>query len=135
MDFITKLLSTSRNHDSIVDRLTKSTHFLPVREDYSMDRLAKLYVNEIVSRHEVPISIISDRDTSQMLRLKLRMGLNDADCQPRMNRCHELNDKYELRCRSKVRKVVSDMHIEEMGRETFRAYELGKWLIALDQRH
>ncbi|KAD7476898.1 hypothetical protein E3N88_00034 [Mikania micrantha] len=66
MDFITKLPRTSRNHDSIwviVDRLTKSAHFLPIREDYSMDRLAKLYVNEIVSRHGVRISIISDRDS------------------------------------------------------------------------
>ncbi|KAD2805709.1 hypothetical protein E3N88_39086 [Mikania micrantha] len=66
MDFITKLPRTSRNHDSIwviVDRLTKTAHFIPIREDYSMDRLAKLYVNEIVSRHGVPISIISDRDS------------------------------------------------------------------------
>ncbi|KAD4889453.1 hypothetical protein E3N88_21526 [Mikania micrantha] len=66
MDFITKLPRTSHNHDSIwviVDRLTKSAHFIPIREDYSMDRLAKIYVNEIVSRHGVPISIISDRDS------------------------------------------------------------------------
>ncbi|KAD6454703.1 hypothetical protein E3N88_09409 [Mikania micrantha] len=66
MDFITKLPRTSHNHDSIwviVDRLTKSAHFIPIREDYSMDRLAKLYVKEIVSRHGVPISIISDRDS------------------------------------------------------------------------
>ncbi|KAD3068195.1 hypothetical protein E3N88_36075 [Mikania micrantha] len=71
MDFITKLPRTSRNHDSIwviVDRLTKSAHFLPIREDYPMDRLAKLYVNEIVSRHGVPISIISDRDSRFMSR-------------------------------------------------------------------
>ncbi|KAD5802981.1 hypothetical protein E3N88_14341 [Mikania micrantha] len=71
MDFITKLPRTSHNHDSIwviVDRLTKSAHFLPIREDYSMDRLAKLYVNEIVSRHGVPISIISDRDSRFMSR-------------------------------------------------------------------
>ncbi|KAD3067307.1 hypothetical protein E3N88_35187 [Mikania micrantha] len=71
MDFITKLPRTSRNHDSIwviVDRRTKSAHFLPIREDYSMDRLAKLYVNEIVSRHGVPISIISDRDSRFMSR-------------------------------------------------------------------
>ncbi|KAD5802337.1 hypothetical protein E3N88_13697 [Mikania micrantha] len=66
MDFITKLPRTSHNHDSIwviVDRLTKSAHFIPIREDYSMDRFAKLYINEIVSRHGVPISIISDRDS------------------------------------------------------------------------
>ncbi|GKE39997.1 putative reverse transcriptase domain-containing protein [Tanacetum coccineum] len=47
----------------IVDRLTKSVHFLPMREDYKMDRLARIYLNEIVARHGVPISIISDRDS------------------------------------------------------------------------
>ncbi|GJY96891.1 putative reverse transcriptase domain-containing protein [Tanacetum coccineum] len=57
---------TSSGHDTIwviVDRLTKSAHFLPIREDYNMDRLARLYLNEIVARHDVPISIISDRDS------------------------------------------------------------------------
>nr|GEV28108.1 putative reverse transcriptase domain-containing protein [Tanacetum cinerariifolium] len=45
-----------------MDRLTKSTHFLPMREDYKMDRLDRLYLNEIVARHSVSISIISDHD-------------------------------------------------------------------------
>ncbi|GJX87763.1 putative reverse transcriptase domain-containing protein [Tanacetum coccineum] len=45
-----------------VDRLTKSAHFLAIREDYSTERLAKIYVDEIVARHGVPVSIISDRD-------------------------------------------------------------------------
>nr|GEW13162.1 hypothetical protein [Tanacetum cinerariifolium] len=66
MDFITKLPRTISGHDTIwviMDRLTKSAHFLPMREDYKMDRLARLYLNEIVARHGVPISIISDRDS------------------------------------------------------------------------
>ncbi|GKC46995.1 putative reverse transcriptase domain-containing protein, partial [Tanacetum coccineum] len=66
IDFVTKLPRTSSGHDTIwviVDRLTKSAHFLPIREDYKMDRLARLYLNEIVSRHGVLISIISDRDS------------------------------------------------------------------------
>ncbi|GJU57352.1 putative reverse transcriptase domain-containing protein [Tanacetum coccineum] len=57
---------TSSGHDTIwviVDRLTKSAYFLPMREDYKMERLARLYLNEIVARHGVPISIISDRDS------------------------------------------------------------------------
>ncbi|GJX57643.1 putative reverse transcriptase domain-containing protein [Tanacetum coccineum] len=65
MDFVTKLPRTSSGHDAIwviIDRLTKSAYFLPMREDYKMDRLAKLYLNEIVARHGVPISNISDRD-------------------------------------------------------------------------
>nr|GEV59738.1 hypothetical protein [Tanacetum cinerariifolium] len=66
MDFVTKLPRTSSWHDTIwviVDRLTKSAHFLPMREDYKMDRLARLYLNEIVARHGVSISIIFDRDS------------------------------------------------------------------------
>nr|GEZ22844.1 reverse transcriptase domain-containing protein [Tanacetum cinerariifolium] len=64
--FVTKLPRTSSGHDTIwviVDRLTKSAHFLSMREDYKMDRLARLYLNEIVARHGVPISTISDRDS------------------------------------------------------------------------
>ncbi|GKB18995.1 putative reverse transcriptase domain-containing protein [Tanacetum coccineum] len=66
MAFVTKLPRTSSGHDTIwviVDRLTKFAHFLPMREDYKMDRLARLYLNEIVARHGVPISIILDRDS------------------------------------------------------------------------
>ncbi|GJS91839.1 putative reverse transcriptase domain-containing protein [Tanacetum coccineum] len=63
---------TSSGHDSIrviVDRLTKLAHFLPMRKDYKMDRLARLYLNEIVARHGLPISIISDRDSRFTSRL------------------------------------------------------------------
>ncbi|GJY68798.1 putative reverse transcriptase domain-containing protein [Tanacetum coccineum] len=66
IDFVTKLPRTSSGHDTIwviVDRLTKSAHFLPMCEDYKMDRLARLYLHEIVARHGVPISIISDHDS------------------------------------------------------------------------
>ncbi|GJW75249.1 putative reverse transcriptase domain-containing protein [Tanacetum coccineum] len=66
MDFVTKLPRNSSGHDTIwviVNRLSKSAHFLPMCEDYKMDRLAKLYLNEIVARHGVPISIIYDRDS------------------------------------------------------------------------
>ncbi|GJY38590.1 putative reverse transcriptase domain-containing protein [Tanacetum coccineum] len=65
MDFITKLPRTSSGYDTIwvvVDRLTKSTHFLPMRENDSMDKLARLYMKEVVTRHEILVSIICDRD-------------------------------------------------------------------------
>ncbi|GKG00114.1 putative reverse transcriptase domain-containing protein, partial [Tanacetum coccineum] len=48
MNFVTKLPRTSSGHDTIwviVDRLTNSAHFLPMHEDYKMDRLARLYLN------------------------------------------------------------------------------------------
>ncbi|GKC29577.1 putative reverse transcriptase domain-containing protein [Tanacetum coccineum] len=66
MDFITKLPKTSNEHDTIwviVNRLTKSAHFIFTRETDSMETLTRLYIKEIVSRHGVPISIISDRDS------------------------------------------------------------------------
>ena len=46
----------------MVDRLTKSSYFLPVRTDNSLDKLAELYTQEIVRLHGIPVSIISDRD-------------------------------------------------------------------------
>ncbi|GJT86304.1 putative reverse transcriptase domain-containing protein [Tanacetum coccineum] len=65
MDFVTKLPNTSNGHDTIwviVDRLTKSAHFIPTRETDSMETLTRVYIKEIVSRYGVPISIILDCD-------------------------------------------------------------------------
>ena len=80
MDFGVGLPLTGRKHDSIwvvVDRLTKSAHFLPVRTDYSLDKLAELYIKEIVRLHGIPISIISDQDQRFTSRFwgKLQMTL------------------------------------------------------------
>ena len=71
---------TGRKHDSawvVVDRLTKSVHFLLVRTDYALDKLAELYIREIVRLHGIPISIISDRDSRFASRFwgKLREAL------------------------------------------------------------
>nr|GEV84312.1 putative reverse transcriptase domain-containing protein [Tanacetum cinerariifolium] len=65
MDLITKLPRSRSGHDAIwviVDRLTKSAHFLAIRKDFSTEKLANLYINVIVARHRVPVSIILDRD-------------------------------------------------------------------------
>nr|GEX67604.1 putative reverse transcriptase domain-containing protein [Tanacetum cinerariifolium] len=65
MDFITKLPKSSKGFDTIwviVDRLTKSAHFLSIRENDPLDKLARLYLNMIVARHGIPVSIIYDRD-------------------------------------------------------------------------
>ncbi|GJX03009.1 putative reverse transcriptase domain-containing protein [Tanacetum coccineum] len=65
MDFVTKLLKTSTSQDTIwviVDRLTKSAHFLPMKENDSTKKLTRQYLKEIVTRHGVPVSIISNRD-------------------------------------------------------------------------
>ena len=52
-----------QRHWVIVDRLTKSAHFIPVKVTYNTEKLAKLYISEIVRLHGVPLSIISDRGT------------------------------------------------------------------------
>ncbi|GJT27086.1 putative reverse transcriptase domain-containing protein [Tanacetum coccineum] len=66
MDFVTKLPKTSTGQDAIwviVDRLTKSAHFLPMKETALMEKLTRQYLKEVVSRHGVSVSIISDRDS------------------------------------------------------------------------
>ncbi|XP_073133739.1 uncharacterized protein [Henckelia pumila] len=65
MDFVIGLPITQRRMNSIwiiVDRLTKSAHFLPVRNNFSMNQYAELYIREVVRLHGVPARIISDRD-------------------------------------------------------------------------
>nr|GFA92841.1 putative reverse transcriptase [Tanacetum cinerariifolium] len=65
MDFVTGLPRTQRRHDAIwvvVDHLTKSAHFLPIRKDYSISRLAETFQQEIVRLHGTPSAIVSDRD-------------------------------------------------------------------------
>ncbi|GJX86372.1 putative reverse transcriptase domain-containing protein [Tanacetum coccineum] len=64
-DFITKLPKSSQGFDTIwviMDRLTKSAHFLPIKENDSLYKLARLYLNRIVARHGIPALIIYDRD-------------------------------------------------------------------------
>nr|GEW40397.1 putative reverse transcriptase domain-containing protein [Tanacetum cinerariifolium] len=65
MDFVTKLPKSSQGFNTIcviVDRLTKSAHFLPIRENDLMDKLARLYLDRIMTRHGTPVSIICDHD-------------------------------------------------------------------------
>ncbi|GKA44489.1 putative reverse transcriptase domain-containing protein [Tanacetum coccineum] len=64
MDFVTKLPKTTTGRDMIwviIDRLTKSTHFLPIEDD-TLEKLTRQYLKEVVLKHGVPVSIISDRD-------------------------------------------------------------------------
>jgi hypothetical protein len=64
MDFIVRLPATVKNHNSlwvIVDRLTKSAHFIPVRVDYRPTNYAELYFNQIIQLHGIPRTIVSDQ--------------------------------------------------------------------------
>ena len=66
MDFVMGLLRMTRDYDSIlviVNRLTKSAHFLPIKKTYPLNRFARVYIEEIVKLHRVPTNIVSDRDS------------------------------------------------------------------------
>nr|GEX06960.1 reverse transcriptase domain-containing protein [Tanacetum cinerariifolium] len=63
MDFITKIPKSSQSFDTIwviMDRLTKLAYFLPMRENDPLEKLARLYLNKIVARHGIHVSIIYD---------------------------------------------------------------------------
>ena len=69
MDFVTSLPNTPRGNDAIwviVDRLTKSAHFLPINISFPVSQLAEIYIRDIVKLHGVPSSIVSDRDDVQV---------------------------------------------------------------------
>ncbi|GKC49161.1 putative reverse transcriptase domain-containing protein [Tanacetum coccineum] len=65
MDFVMKLPKLSQGYDTIwviVDRLTNSAVFVPMRETDPIEKLARMYLKEVVTRHEIPVLIICDRD-------------------------------------------------------------------------
>lgn len=67
MDFVVGVPKNMRKYDSIqviFDQLTKSSHFILVKVDYSETKLAKIYVKEIVGQHGVLVSIMSDKGNS-----------------------------------------------------------------------
>ncbi|GJS37418.1 putative reverse transcriptase domain-containing protein [Tanacetum coccineum] len=85
MDFITKLPRIRSRHDSIwviVDRLTKSAHFLAVRRDFKIEKLARLYINEIVARHSGEGDGLSNWTSSGVIGERLiedeEVSLNDG---------------------------------------------------------
>ncbi|XP_028090712.1 uncharacterized protein LOC114290912 [Camellia sinensis] len=66
MDFVTGLTRTQGGNNAIwviVNRLTKSTHFVAFKVGFSLERFAKLYIKEIVKLHGIPVTIVFDRDS------------------------------------------------------------------------
>jgi hypothetical protein len=71
MDFIIGLPNTSQKHDSIgviIDRLTKTAHFLPMHTTYTAKKYAEIYLDQIFHSHGVPKTIISDRGAQFIAR-------------------------------------------------------------------
>ncbi|GJY53170.1 putative reverse transcriptase domain-containing protein [Tanacetum coccineum] len=111
MDLITKLPRLRSGHDAIWvidDKLTKSAHFLAIHGDFSTEKLARLYIDVIVARHGVPVSIILDRDGRFTLyfwqtvqkalgtRLDLNFGYHSSI------RCAPFEALYGRKCRLSV---------------------------------
>ena len=70
-DFVTALPKTREKFNTVwvvVDRLTKVAHIIPITTGYTLERLAKLYIKEIVRLHGIPVTIVSDKDTRFMRR-------------------------------------------------------------------
>ena len=91
MDFIVGLPKTSQHHDSIwviVDRLTKTAHFIPVNTEYRPRKYAKIYIDRIVCLHGVPKTIISDRGAQFVARFweQLQEPLKILDIKERSTR-------------------------------------------------
>ncbi|TYH28576.1 hypothetical protein ES288_A02G154100v1 [Gossypium darwinii] len=79
MDFVLGLPLSPRKKDAIwvvVDRLMKSAYFIPVQSDYSLNKLAELYISDIVRLHGLALSIVSDRDPK--FTLQFWQKLQDA---------------------------------------------------------
>ena len=120
MDFVVGLPLTGRKHDSVwvmVDRLTKSGHFLPVRIDYSLDKLAELYISEIVRLHGIPITIISNRHSRFTLRFwgRLQEALGT-----RLNFCTTFHPQTDRQSKRVI------LVLEDMLRSCVIDYE-GSW--------
>ncbi|GJU17579.1 putative reverse transcriptase domain-containing protein [Tanacetum coccineum] len=115
MDFVSKPPRTNSGHDTIwviMDRLTKSAHFLPMHEDYKMDRLARLYLNDIIARHGVPILIISDHDSHFTSRKKGKLA-------PRFVGPFEITERigpvaYRLRLPEELNSVHDTFHVSNL---------------------
>ncbi|GJR77998.1 reverse transcriptase domain-containing protein [Tanacetum coccineum] len=91
MDFVMKLPKTSQGYNTIwviIDRLTKSAIFTPMRETGTLDKLARMYLKEVVTRHGIPVSIICDHDpryASNFWRSLQNALAKDASARDRQN--------------------------------------------------
>nr|GEX93194.1 putative reverse transcriptase domain-containing protein [Tanacetum cinerariifolium] len=145
MDFITKLPKSSQEFDTIwviVDRLTKSAHFLSIRENDPLDKLARLYLNRIVARHGIPASIISQwtgpeliQETTKkivMIKQRIQAAQDQQKSYADLKRKpmeFEIRDRVMLKVLAKVRKVAYRLELpQELSRvhHTFHVSNLKK---------
>ncbi|KAD2393508.1 hypothetical protein E3N88_40485 [Mikania micrantha] len=130
MDFITKLPRTPSGCDTIwviVDRLTKSAHFLAVKETDKMEKLTRIYIKEVVARHGVPISIISDRDARFIPNFWKSLHNVSAQLPNKLNGVHDVFYVSNLeKCLSDETLVVplEEMQVDEQLRIVEESVEI-----------
>nr|GEX56546.1 putative reverse transcriptase domain-containing protein [Tanacetum cinerariifolium] len=132
IDFVTKLPKSSQGYDTIwviVDRLTKSAIFTPMRETDPMDKLVIMYLKEVVTRHGIPVSIICNRDPR--FASNFWRSLQNALGVVRFGKRGKLNPRYVGPCKvlEKIGKVSYNLELpEELSRvhNTFYVSNLKK---------
>ncbi|GKB10202.1 reverse transcriptase domain-containing protein [Tanacetum coccineum] len=132
MDFIMKLPKSSQGYDTIwviVDRLTKSTIFVPMRETDPMEKLERMYLKEVVTGHGIPVSIICDRDPR--FASNFWRSLQKALGVVRFGKRGKLNPRYvgPFKVLEKVKAIVYKLELpQELSRvhNTFHVSNLKK---------
>nr|GEU56601.1 putative reverse transcriptase domain-containing protein [Tanacetum cinerariifolium] len=120
-----------------LDRLTKSAYFLPIREDFKMEKLARIYINEIVARNRAPITIISDRDGrfASHLCWDTHLSLVEFSCNNSYHKsikCAPFEALYGCKCRSPIIwAAVGESQLigpEIVQETTIKIIKIKKWL-------
>nr|GFB25150.1 reverse transcriptase domain-containing protein [Tanacetum cinerariifolium] len=132
MDFVTKLPKSSQGYDTIwviVDRLTKSAIFTSIKETDPMDKISRIYLKEVITRHEIHVSIISDHDPR--FASKFWRSLQNALGVVRFGKRGKLNPRYvgPFKVLERVRDVAYKLNLpEELSRvqNTFHVSNLKK---------
>nr|GEU56750.1 putative reverse transcriptase domain-containing protein [Tanacetum cinerariifolium] len=113
IDFVTKLPKTTAGQDTIwviIDHLTKSAHFLPMREDDTLEKMTRQYLKEVVSKHGVPVTIISDR----VIRFGKRGKLNPRYIGPFKILARVGTVAYRLKLPEQLSRVHSMFHVSKL---------------------
>nr|GEY97660.1 hypothetical protein [Tanacetum cinerariifolium] len=126
MDFIKKLPKSSQGYDTIYvifDRLTKSAIFVPIRETDPIEKLARMYLKDVVTRHGIPVSIICDRDPRVMLKVSPSKGVvhfgKRGKLNPRYVGHFKVLEKvrsiaYKLELPQELRRVHNTFHVSNL---------------------
>ena len=132
MDFIVGLTTTSQKHDSIwviVDRLTKTAHFIPVHTTYNAKKYAEIYLDRIVCLHDVPKMIISDRGTQFTARFWEQMQASLGTKLIRSSAYHPQTDGQTER----INQIIEDM-LRALFNRTEEPLDADAWIRTIESK-